>query len=122
MQIQFKATNYELGPEMTDLATKKLLSLRKYLGKNDRPVYIYADLGKTSEAHQNGEVWFTELNLDMEGTRYNVRATAESLRSAIDKASGELGEKLKTEKNKRESTLKKSGARIKDFFRFGRDA
>lgn len=119
MHIQFKGTNYDLAPDVTDLATKKLQALRKFLGKYERPALAYVDLGKSTEAHQSGAIWYAEINLDVGGKRYNARAEDETLLNAFDKTIAELMRELRAAKQKKESVLKRSGAKLKEMFRFG---
>ena len=116
MQIQFKGTNYELTSDMTDLATKKLKTLQKYLGKPEKPAQAYVDLGKITDAHKAGDIWYADCNLDVDGKRYYAKAEAGSVRSAIDKMVPELGRELRGAKKKQESMLRKGGARVKRFF------
>lgn len=120
MQIQFKGTNYELTPEETDLTSRKVVNLKKYLGNDEKEVHAYVSLGKHTEAHQNGDIWFAECKLDCEGKSYFARAQSNTLRSATDKMIAELSQELRTAKRKNQSYLRKSGSRIKEMLRFGR--
>jgi ribosomal subunit interface protein len=122
MQIQFKGTNYELTTEMTELATRKLEGLSKYLGKPVKPAQAYMDLGKHTEAHTNGSIWYADCNLDVDGTRYYAKAEAESLRNAIDKMTAELAKELRSAKKKHEAMVRKGGGRVKAFFQDFRNA
>ena len=119
MQIQFKGTNYELTDEITDFAEKKFSSLRKFLGKPEKPNLLYIDLGKLTEAHQSGAVWYADANATINGERYYAKAEAENIRSAIEKAAKEITQELRTATKKRQSMTKRSGSRLKEFFRFG---
>jgi ribosomal subunit interface protein len=122
MNIQFKGTNYELTNDMTDLATRKLTGLSKYLGKPEKPAQAYVDLGKHTEAHQSGAVWYADCNLDVDGARYYAKAEAETLRSAVDKMTTELAKELRSAKKKREAMVRKGGGRVKAFFQDFRNA
>jgi ribosomal subunit interface protein len=122
MNIQFKGTNYELTSDMTDLATRKIQGLQKYVGKIGAEPAAYVDLGKHSEAHQNGAIWYADCNLDVEGKRYYAKAEAETLRNAIDKMVGELAKELRGAKQKHETMIRKGGGRVKAFFRDFRNA
>lgn len=119
MQIQLKGTNYELTSDMTDLATRKIQGLEKYAGKTGTEPSAYCDLGKHTEAHQSGEVWYADCNLDIEGKRYYAKATADSLRTALDRIVAELGKEVRRDHNRRHSLIRRGGARVKEFFRFG---
>ncbi|MDB5195338.1 MAG: hypothetical protein JWO84_522 [Parcubacteria group bacterium] len=122
MQIQFKGTNYELTSDMTDLATRKVEGLQKYVGKTGSEPLAYVDLGKHTEAHHTGAIWYADCNLDVEGKRYYAKAEAETLRSAIDKMVAELAKELHSAKKKHETMIRKGGGRVKAFFRDFRNA
>ena len=120
MQIQFKGTTYELTPEENDLISRKVSSLKKYLGKSEKDVLAYVNLGKHTEAHQHGDIWFAECKLDVEGKSFFARAQSDTLRSASDKMIGELSQELRIAKRKHQSFLRRGGSKIKDMLRFGR--
>ena len=119
MQIQFKGTNYELTSEETDLTSRKIGNLKKYLGKDDKEVHAYVSLGKHTEAHHTGDIWFAECKLDAEGKTFFARAQSDSLRSATDKMVSELSQELRGAKRKHQSLFRAGGSKIKRMLRFG---
>ena len=118
MQIQFKATNYELTPEETDLTSKKVESLKKYLGKEEREVNAYVTLGKQTESHHTGDIWFAEGKIDVAGAQYFAKAQSSALRSAVDKMIGELSREMSHSRDKKRSLFRRGGARIKRLLNF----
>lgn len=119
MQIQFKGTNYDLADDMTTLTERKLQSLKKFLGKPEKPAQVYVDLGMLAEAHANGDAWYAETNIDIDGTRFNAKAEAKTLRNAVEKMTKELATELRAAKKKRETANRKAGGRFKNVLRFG---
>lgn len=119
MQIQFKATNYELTSEETALTSKRVESLQKYLGKEDKEVHAYITLGKHTESHNNGNIWFAEGKIDVEGSHYFAKAESDTLRSSVDKMIGELAREMRGSRDKKRSLLRRGGARIKGLFSRG---
>jgi ribosomal subunit interface protein len=122
MEIYFKSAHSadvmsEATPEVLAIATKKLTSLKKYLGKKKSIAQTYVELGKDTEAHQNGNIWRANINLDCDGKRYHAHATGEHLESAIALATKELEQELRKAKQRRESLVRKSGVLLKDFVR-----
>jgi len=120
MQLQFKGTNYELTEDDTNLVTKKFEGIKKYLGTREAPAHAYVDLGKFTEAHAHGNVWYAECNLDVLGKHYYAKSESDTLRTAIDGMCGELSREIRTAHKKETSLVRKNGSRLKDFFRFGR--
>ncbi len=115
MQIHFKGTNYEITSAVTGLATKKIEALKKYLGKNAAGAYAYVDLGKETEAHQKGRIWYTDINLDSDGKRFYAKATEENLETALDKTVAELGRELRSASERKQSLVRKGGALLKNL-------
>ncbi len=119
MNIQFKGTNYEITPDIQKITTRKLESLQKFLGKRDTPALAYVDLGKITQAHVNGNVWYADIHLTVDGISHYAKAESDSIRTAVDTMIGELNRELRVAKKKRESILRKEGNRFKNLFRFG---
>ena len=117
MQIHFKGTNYELAPEISALASRKLEGLQKYLGKNDGHVRAYVDMGKETEAHQTGMIWYVDINLDADGQRFYAKAVDESIETALDTVVRELASELHTARKKEISLGRKGGGIFKSLMR-----
>ena len=117
MQIHFKGTNYELPSRVTALARRKVEALGKYLGRDREYARAYIDLGKESEAHQNGKFWRTDINLDADGNRFYAKAVEESIEKAIDRAVSELTSEIKTARKRQQSLVRKGGGVIKSLMR-----
>ena len=115
MQIHFKGTNYELTPEISEHATKKLQGLRKYLKRAHEMAYVYVDLGKETEAHQNGRIWYADINLEWNGEKFYAKALEETLENAVDKATNELKSALQSAREKRQSLVRKGGGMFKSL-------
>ena len=117
MQIHLKGSNYDLSGHITRLARKKVEGLRKYCGKDAEHARAYVDLGKESEAHENGRIWRADINFDVNGNRFYAKAVEESMEKAIDKAVSELGSEIKTARKREQSLVKKGGGIIKSLMR-----
>ncbi|MDQ1299741.1 MAG: hypothetical protein QG636_409 [Patescibacteria group bacterium] len=117
MQIHFKGTNYDLPANITELARKKVESLAKYIGDNKETARAYVDLGKETEAHQNGKIWRTDVNFDVDGSRFYAKAIEDSIEKAIDRSVSELARELQTARKRQQSLVKKGGGVIKSLMR-----
>ena len=122
MEIHFKSAHTkdvadEVTPGVTSLAQRKLVALKKYLGKTDGITQVYVELGKVTEAHQNGNVWRAQINLDSQGKRYHADATGGNIRVAIDVAVREIEAELRKAKQMNKDVIKKGGTAFKSFIR-----
>jgi len=119
MNIQFNSVNYELTLDEATVYEDKFRKLEKYGGKGDKEFHLHVSLGKSSEAHQHGGIWFAEGDITLNGKKYFANATKESLREAVDAVLAELSRELSNAKDKRGSLIKRGGSRIKNLFTFG---
>ena len=117
MQIHFKGTNYELPANITALARKKVEGLAKYIGDNKENARAYVDLGKETEAHQNGNIWRADINFDVDGNRFYAKALEDTIEKAIDKSVNEVARELKTARRRQQSLVRKGGGIIKSLMR-----
>jgi ribosomal subunit interface protein len=126
MEIHFKSAHTEeiekeITSLVTDIAQRKLTALKKYLGKTDAITQVYVELGKVSEAHQNGNVWRAQINLDFKGKRYHSDRTGERIQIAIDAAIRDLEVELRKAKFRKQSMLRSGESKLKSFIRgFGK--
>ena len=122
MEIHFKSSHIkdaqdEITPEITAFAERKLIALKKYLNKVDGVTQVYVELGKITEAHQTGNVWRAQINLDSKGKRYHADATGEHMKTAVEAAIGEIEASLRKAKQRGESMLKRGGTVLKAIIR-----
>lgn len=115
MEIRFKGINYDLPAPVTERASKKIQSLKKYLKKDADNARAYVELGKISEAHQTGPIWKAEINFSVPGTFFRAEAVEETMDNAIDRATNELGKELRRAKKRNESLVRKGGAFFKSL-------
>jgi ribosomal subunit interface protein len=122
MQIHFKvsrasAKDDELFSKASDIAQRKIETLKKYLARDIETTQVYVELGKESEAHVSGYIWKANINLDSRGKRYNAGAVAETIEKAVDGAVSELESELRKAKRRSESMLRLSGNSMKLWMR-----
>lgn len=118
MHIHFKATNYEITLDIREFATKKLSSIAKFVGTEEKSeAQLYVELGKVSEAHAHGRIWRAELNFDQGGKRLHAEATEESLEDAIDRSCEDLAQLLRNNKTRKETLGRRGGRMLKSMLR-----
>ena len=117
MQIDTKATNLELTPQISDYISKKVDSLGRLLNQNDTSVRAFVEVGKTTQHHQSGDVFFAEINLYTAHGDFRARTEKDTLFAAIDIAKDDMASELGRNKKKKTSILRRSGARMKEALR-----
>lgn len=118
MKTNLKTTNFNLTPAIKTYLENKLVSLDKFLPP-DESIFADVELAKTTKHHQKGDVFKTEINLNIPGKL--IRAVAEEwdLTVAIDRAKDELQREIKVSKEKNNSLYKKGARILKKFLRGG---
>ena len=122
MDIHFKTSHASTEEEAvfsvaTKFAERKLQTLKKYLARTEELTQVYVELGKISEAHQNGNVWRTQINLDSRGKRYHADSTAEKIELAIDKAVSQIESEIRKAKQKNSGVMRRGGNAVKSIMR-----
>jgi|CXWL01.1.fsa_nt_gi ribosomal subunit interface protein len=123
MNINFKSTNYSLSPNIEEFTTKKIRTLKKYLGKDTtyEQAQVFVTLGKETTAHQSGKIWGAEINFDFEGMRFHAKSIEENLEEAIVGATREIAGELNKAGKKRLSMMRRGGKLVKSLLRGFRD-
>lgn len=121
MEIYFRLAQkdelQEVTPLITSVATRKLNNLKKYLSNRKNLAKVYVELNKESGAHQQGNVWHTQINLDCDGTKFHAAATAEQVEASLMASIQELEKELRRYKRRNQTLLRKGGGLLKDVFR-----
>lgn len=84
-----KGTNIELTDAIKAYVEKKVLSLEKLCERFD-PCDVAVELGRSSEHHQKGYVYFAEFNVSVRGGFVRTSQVGEDLYACIDRAKDDL--------------------------------
>ena len=127
MEIHFKSAHTkdvedEVTPDVIAITERKLVALKKYVKKTGETTQVYVEFGKATEAHQNGNVWRVQINLDSKGKRYHADSSREQIRTAIDVAVGEIETSLRKAKQRDQNMFRRGGAAIKSFMQGQKEA
>jgi putative sigma-54 modulation protein len=117
MKINEKGTNMKISSEIKDYLYKKLAHIDKFLDPNDQSILCDVELGKTTNHHKGGEVFKAEINLHIAGKNLRAVSEMEDLFAAIDVAKDEMIRELQLNKEKRVSSVKRGGAKIKNIIK-----
>ena len=100
MQINIKATNIELTPEIKDYVQEKMDMLEKYLA-SVQVINADFEVAMTTRHHNKGEIYRAEANLNVPGDLLRVEKTEKDLFKAIDKVKDHLTRSIRRYKEKR---------------------
>lgn len=117
MRINEKGTNMDITPVIKDYLYKKLEHLEKFINLADDSVLCEVELGKISQHHKNGEVFRTEINLQVGGKNFRAVSEMDELFASIDIAKDEMVRELQVSKDKRVSLMRRGGAKVKQLIK-----
>lgn len=118
--LSIKTTGWEMTDEIRNYLEEKIISIEKLLADPDADdVKCDIELEETRQSHAN--VWRAEMNLFVGGTLYRAEATADGMQAAIDEIKDDMQRQLRKSKRKNLSLIKRGGARLKSWMRFGRE-
>lgn len=113
MQINIRATNMELTPNLKNYTEKRLKGLDKFIDPGKPEISGFVEIGKITKHHREGNIFRAEIQLKHPDYRSDLRVETESqdLYAAIDEASEKIKRVLIQSKEKRKSFVKR-GARL----------
>lgn len=107
MQLNIKATNFELTPDIRGYVQKKMDMLEKYLG-DIKVIQADFEVALTTRHHNKGEIYCAECNLEIPNNLIRVKKTEEDLFKAIDKVKDHLRVVINRHKEKLIDSRKKA--------------
>ncbi|MBL7045720.1 MAG: ribosome-associated translation inhibitor RaiA [Parcubacteria group bacterium] len=119
MHINIKTTHLELDADTALYLDEKLSALEKYVNKDDESIKVDVEL-EHMHRHKSGDVYRAEINVLIDGKMIRAESKGEAIREVIDKVQDESAKNLRRHKKKRFSMLKRTGAKMKEMFRFRR--
>ncbi len=110
-----KMTNMEMSDSLSTEIDKRVEHIEKILHERDRDGSILTmELGKETNHHKNGEIFFTRMNLVRGSDEFNVESEKEDVFQALYAASDELVAQIKSEQDRAKDIQRKRGKDFKD--------
>ena len=107
-----------MTPEVREYLEKRLSAIEKFLDESHGVALCDVEL-EHEHAQQHGKVFRAEINLNVHGEFFRVEDTAESMNAAIDAVQAEILRRLRKGKTKHMSMIRRGGAQIKEWMRWG---
>ncbi len=118
MLVNFKAKDVDLIDEVKQYAESKVEMLGKLLADvPDENISYDVELSKGKQ--QTGSIYRADITLHAGAMRLHAVGHGESLNAAIDEAKDELERRMRREKAKDMTLLRKGSQAIKRMLRFG---
>ncbi|MBI2046474.1 MAG: ribosome-associated translation inhibitor RaiA [Parcubacteria group bacterium] len=117
MRTSIKTTRLLLTSAISDYIDKKIADIEKFISAEDESVSANIEIEKTTAHHHSGDIFRAEINMHIAGGNLRAEATKEDLHAALDEIKDEIIRELSTQKNKRETLIKKGGRVFKRLLR-----
>ncbi len=121
MDIRIKSTEYHMTPETSAYLDDRIAALEKFMGSESETARCEVEIGRDAGRPRHGaNIWFAEMRVITPGTvAVYARNNSESINGAIDDVKEEVERQLRRERKLHIRVLRKTGAAIKDWMRFG---
>ncbi|MCC2625370.1 MAG: raiA [Burkholderiales bacterium] len=86
--------DFELTDSIKEYSEDKMGSLHKYLNQDEDQVKFNFRLGKSSNSHNNGKIYYAEVSIHTPEKNYGGKIEAESVYVAIDLLKDELANNI----------------------------
>ncbi len=117
MNIKITSKDFEITPAIEDYINKKVSSLEKFLGVGDN-ILCEVEVGKTTGHQKSGDIFRTEINIVEPGNQQvYVVANESDIYMSIDVVRDEAERAIVSKKTKRDTLLRRGGARIKNLIK-----
>lgn len=120
MDVRIKTTDVEMTPALSAFLDERVAAIGKLVG-DDPAARCEVELGRDAGRPRHSEhLWFAEFYIVRSGTE-PVRAAnrGATINEAINDARDEVVSQLQKGKRKYLHLLRRQGARVKEWFRFG---
>lgn len=98
--LSILSKDFELTEAIKNQAEAKLASLYRFINLPEDEVTFNLRLGKTSNHHQTGKIFYAEVTLTTPGKNFGCRVESEDIYNALDKLKEDLIEIITEHKKK----------------------
>ncbi len=114
-KVIFKETNVDLTDEYKMRIEEKFSMLDKYSSGN--PISMNVEIARTTNHHRNGDVFRTELNLNLNGKKFYAKSEKEDLPASIDDVIEKISNDITGEKGRSETLFRRGARSVKKMMK-----
>ena len=118
MNYNIKGTHLDISDELRSYAERKLAVADKFLA-NDPTAHANIELHYLPEG-RSGK-YRAEFTVSASGEVYRAESWGSTMHEALDAAGGELQEELSRDKKKKQSVLRRTSVKVKEYLRGWRE-
>lgn len=115
MNFNIKGKNMDLTDAIISYVREKLQPISKLIDVRDDAVHADVELGRTTNHHNKGDVYRTELTLHTKGQTLRTSSEKEDLYASIDEMKDQILAEIKRVKGRREGVMRRGQQKIKQI-------
>lgn len=116
MNINIKTTTISMTPAISEYVEKHLDVVKRFT-QDDPTAKCDLELAKTTNHHKHGDIFKAEIHIVAKGQNIYASVEKEDLYMAIDVLKDEVLRQLKSSKDKKQSMLRRGGAKVKNIIK-----
>lgn len=106
--------DFDLTEAIKNYSIEKLSSLYKFLNKSEDEVNFNLRLGKTTNHHQNGKIYYAEISIHTPEKNFGGKVESADIYAALDTLKDDMAENISQYKDKLHSLDIKSARQFKN--------
>lgn len=106
--------DFDLTDAIKDYAEEKVSSLNKYLSTDHDASKYSLRLGKTTNHHTSGKIFYAELGIAAPHKHYDAKIEAEDIYAAIDLLKDEMSNNIKNHREKQRTVSRHDAQKFKE--------
>jgi ribosomal subunit interface protein len=118
MNIQISSQNIELETKERSRIESKIKKLFRYFVSTDTSIESTVLVIKTTNHHNKGDIYKTEIKLHSSGKEHYSEATSTDPRKAFDTAFLSIEKEIKSVGGKKNTLFRKGAKKIKEILRY----
>lgn len=115
--ITILCKDFDLTDAIKNYTEEKMSSLYKYLNQDEDQIMFHVRMGKVSNHHNHGKIFYVEISLHMPEKNFVVQLEAEEIYVALDLIKDELATNITHYKEKVRDLARKDAQKFKQEIR-----
>ncbi len=117
MRTNIKYTRLSSTPDIEKHIASRMQTIQKLVDSKDESAQAQVEVSKTSDHHKTGDVYRAEINMHIAGADFYAFSEGSDLLGTLDAVRDDIVRKIKTNKDKRVSFVRRGGRKIKNYLR-----
>ncbi len=106
--------DFDLTDAIKQYAEEKMSSLYKFLNKPEEAVSFNLRLGKSTNHHNNGKIYYAEVSIHTPDKNFGGKVDSDDVYAALDELKDDMAESISHYKDKSQTLDRRSARQFKE--------